>query len=32
MENNGKALISKRTKNINIRYFFITYRIKKGEV
>mmetsp|Transcript_35752 Transcript_35752/g.72576 ORF Transcript_35752/g.72576 Transcript_35752/m.72576 type:complete len:186 (+) Transcript_35752:173-730(+) len=29
---NGKASSSKRTKHINIRYFFITDRIAKGEV
>jgi hypothetical protein len=32
LERNGKALSSKRTKHINIRYFFITDRISKGEV
>ena len=32
MERNGKASSSKRTKHINIRYFFITDRILKGEV
>jgi hypothetical protein len=32
MEKNGKASSSKRTKHINIRYFFITDRIQKGEV
>ena len=32
LEKNGKALSSKRTKHINIRYFFITDRVKKGEV
>jgi hypothetical protein len=32
LENNGKASSSKRTKHINIRYFFITDRIAKGEV
>ena len=31
-ENTGKALISKRTKHINITYFFITGRVKNGEV
>jgi hypothetical protein len=30
LEKNGKAPSSKRTKHINIRYFFITNRIKKG--
>jgi hypothetical protein len=32
LEKNGKASSSKRTKNINIRYFFITDRVKKEEV
>ena len=32
LENNGKASSSRRTKHINIRYFFITDRIKKGEL
>jgi hypothetical protein len=32
LENNGKASRSKRTKHINIRYFFITDRIIKEEV
>jgi hypothetical protein len=32
LEKNGKALISKRTKHINIWYFFITDRVKKEEV
>ena len=32
LERNGKALSSKRTKHINVRYFFITDRISKGEV
>jgi len=32
LEKNGKASSSKRTKHINIRYFFITDRISKGEV
>ena len=32
LENNGKASSSKRTKHINIRCFFITDRIKQGEV
>ena len=31
-EKNGKASSSKRTKHINIRYFFITDRISAGEV
>ena len=32
LETNGKASIGKRTKHINIRYFFITDRVKKGDV
>jgi hypothetical protein len=32
LEKNGKASSSKRTKHINIRYFFITDRVNKGEV
>ena len=32
MENNGKALRSKRKKRIHIRYFFINNRVKKVEV
>jgi hypothetical protein len=32
LEKNGKALSSKRTKHVNIRYFFITNRIDKGDV
>jgi hypothetical protein len=32
LENNGKALSSKRTKHISIRYFFITDRASKEEV
>lgn len=32
LERNGKASSSKRTKHINIHYFFITDRISKGEV
>lgn len=32
LERNGKASSSKQTKHINIRYFFITDRISKGEV
>jgi hypothetical protein len=32
LETNGKASSSKRTKHINIRYFFITDRIRKNEV
>ena len=32
LEKNGKASSSKRTKHINIRYFFITDRVKKNEL
>ena len=32
MEKNGKASSSKRTKHINIRYFFVTDRISKKEL
>jgi hypothetical protein len=32
LEKNGKASSSKRTKHINIRYFFITDRVKNEEV
>jgi hypothetical protein len=32
LENNGKASSSKRTKHINIRYLFITDRVRKVEV
>jgi hypothetical protein len=32
LEKNGKASSSKRTKHINIRYYFITDRVSKGEV
>jgi hypothetical protein len=32
MEKNGKASSSKPTKHINIRYYFVTDRIKKGEL
>jgi hypothetical protein len=32
LEKNGKASSSKRTKHINIRYFFITDRVNKGDV
>ena len=32
LEKNGKASSSKRTKHINIRYFFITDRVKNGDV
>ena len=32
LKTNGKASSGKRTKYINIRYFFITDRVKKGDV
>ena len=32
LEKNGKASSSKRTKHINIRYFFITDRVNKGDI
>ena len=32
MENNGKAPCTKRTKHINIRYFYITDKVKSGEI
>ena len=32
LDNNGKRSSSKRTKHINIQYFFITDRIKNGEL
>jgi hypothetical protein len=32
LEKNGKASSGKRTKHINIRYFFITDRVRKKEV
>jgi len=32
LEKNGKASSSKRTKHINIRYFFISDRVSTGEV
>ena len=32
LENNGRGSSSKRTRHIDIRYFFITDRIEKGEV
>jgi hypothetical protein len=32
LEKNGNASSSKRTKHINILYFFITYQINKEEV
>ena len=32
LKHNGKASSSRRTKHINVRYFFITDQIAKGEV
>ena len=32
LKNNRRASSSKRTKNLNIRYFFITDRTKKGDL
>ena len=32
LENNGRGSSSKRTRHIDVRYFFITDRIEKGEV
>ena len=32
LEKNGNSSSGKRTKHINIRYFFVTDRIMKGEV
>jgi hypothetical protein len=32
MEKNGKVSSSKRTKHINIRYYFVTDRINKKEL
>ena len=32
MEKNGKASSSKRTKHINIQYYFVTDRIKNKEL
>ena len=32
LEKNGKQSISKRTRHINMRYYFITYRIINQEV
>ena len=32
LEKNGKASSSKRTKHINVRYYFVTDRIKKGDM
>ena len=32
LEKNGKASSGRRTRHINIRYFFVTDQIKKGEL
>lgn len=32
LEKNGKASSSKRTRHMNIRYFFICDRVKSGEI
>jgi hypothetical protein len=32
LEKNGKASSSKRTKHVNIRYFFITDHVNKGDI
>jgi len=32
LEKNGKASSSKRMKHINVRYFFVTDRIAKGDL
>ena len=32
LEKNGKASSSRRTRHINIRYFFVTDRVAKGEM
>jgi hypothetical protein len=32
LENNGRASSSKRTRHINIRYYFVTDRIANGEI
>ena len=32
LEKNGKASSTKRTKHINIRYYFITDRVRNGEL
>lgn len=32
LEKNGKASSSRQTRHINIRYFFVTDRVAKGEV
>jgi hypothetical protein len=32
LENNGKASSTKRTRHINIRYFYVTSKIKAGSI
>jgi hypothetical protein len=32
LEKNGRASSSKRTKHINVRYYFLTDKIAKGEL
>ena len=32
LENNGRGSSGKRTRHINIRYFFVTDRIAKGDL
>ena len=32
LEKNGKASSSRRTKHVNVRYFFITDRSKNGDL
>ena len=32
LEKNGRASSGKRTRHINIRYFFVADRVKSGEV
>ena len=32
LEKNGQMLSSRRTKHINVRYYFITDRIEKGDL
>jgi hypothetical protein len=32
LEDNGKALSTKRTRHINIRYFYVTSKIKDGRM
>ena len=32
LENNGRGSSGKRTRHINIQYFFVTDRIKRGDM